>query len=152
MIRTRSPCAGFTLLELITIIVIVGILALTVLPRLGASGSFDSRGFYDKASAIVRFAQKTAVAWRRPVFVCVTATQVTAGTATGCGTPLTNTVTNGPARETAPAGVTLNVSEFSFDGLGRPNAAATIMFTSTIVGDPARSITVAAETGHITAN
>ena len=152
MNRTRSQYAGFTLLELITIIVIVGILALVVAPRFGTSGSFDSRGFYDKATAIVRFAQKTAVAWRRPVFVCVTATQVTAGSATGCGTPLTNPVTNSLARETAPSGVTLNVTEFSFDGLGRPSAAATITFISTIAGDPARTITVAAETGHVTAN
>ena len=152
MNRTRSQCAGFTLLELITIIVIVGILALVAVPRFGTGGSFDSRGFYDKSAAIVRFAQKTAVAWRRPVFVCVTATQVTAGPATGCGTPLTNPVTNGLAQETAPSGVTLNVTEFSFDGLGRPSAAATITFTSTIAGDPPRTITVAAETGHVTAN
>jgi hypothetical protein len=54
--------------------------------------------------------------------------------------------------ETAPSGVTLNAVEFSFDGLGRPSAAATITFTSTIAGDPARQITVAAETGYVTAN
>lgn len=146
----RSPCAGFTLLELITIIVIVGILALVAVPRLGNRDSFDSRGFYDKAAAIVRFAQNTAVAWRRPVFVCVSATQVTASAATGCGTPLTKP--NGQARETAPSGVTLNAVEFSFDGLGRPSAPVTITFTSTIAGDPARAITVTAETGYVVAN
>jgi MSHA pilin protein MshC len=148
----RSHCAGFTLLEMVTIIVIVGILSLLVTARFGTSDSFDSRGFYDKATATVRFAQKTAVAWRRPVYVCVTATQVAVGTASGCATPITNPVTNQLAVETAPAGVTLNAVEFSFDGLGRPNAAATITFTSTIAGDPARQITVAAETGYVTAN
>ena len=159
MIRTRSPCAGFTLLELITIIVIVGILALTVLPRLGTSGSFDSRGFYDKATAVVRTAQKTAVAWRRNVFVCVSGTQVTAGTTNTCATPLTNP-TGGNLTQLAPSGVTLNTVTFGFDGLGRPvnsagvlmAVATTITFTSTIAGDPARTITVAAETGHVTAN
>lgn len=148
----RSRCAGFTLLELITVIVIMGILALVSVARFAGMEGFDSRGFYDKAVATVRFAQKTAVAWRRPVFVCVTATQVAAGTAAGCATPLTNPVTNSAAVEVAPSGVTLNALNFSFDGLGRPSAAITITFTSTIAGDPARQITVAAETGYVVAN
>lgn len=148
----RSNGKGFTLLELVTIIAIVGILAALVISRLGTRDSFDSRGFYDKATSIVRLAQKTAVAWRRPVFVCVTANQVAAGTASGCATKLTLSTTSAGAVETAPTGVTLNVIEFSFDGLGRPSAAATITFTSTIAGDPARQITVAAETGYVAAN
>jgi MSHA pilin protein MshC len=149
---SRSQCAGFTLLELVTIIVIIGILALVSVARFAGIEGFDSRGFYDKAVATVRFAQKTAVAWRRPVFVCVTLTQVTAGTAAGCATPITNPATGAPAVETAPAGVTLNTVTFSFDRLGRPSTATTIIFTSTIAGDPPRQITVAAETGYVTAN
>ena len=155
----RSP--GFTLIELVVIIVIVGALALVAGPRFMGNESFDSRRFYDKATAIVRFAQKTAVAWRRPVFVCVTVNQVVAAAAADC-VPLPNPVSGGLARETAPSGVTLNTVTFGFDGLGRPvdtsippvplAAATTITFTSTIAGDPARTITVAAETGHVTAN
>lgn len=148
----RSPCAGFTLLELITVIVIMGILALVSVARFAGMEGFDSRGFYDKAVATVRFAQKTAVAWRRPVFVCVTATQVAAGSAAGCAIPLNNPVTGSMAVEVAPSGVTLNALNFSFDGLGRPSGAVTIVFTSTIAGDPARQITVAAETGYVVAN
>ena len=154
----RSQCAGFTLLELLTIIVIVGILALVAVPRFGTSGSFDSRGFYDRATAVVRTAQKTAVAWRGNVFVCVTGTQVTAGTTSTCATPLVGP--SGNLTFPAPSGVTLNTVTFGFDGLGRPvnsagvplAAATTITFTSTIAGDPARMITVAAETGHVAAN
>ncbi len=146
----RSQCAGFTLLELVTVIVIVGVLALVAVPRLGDRGSFDSRGFYDRATAVVRTAQKTAVAWRRNVFVCVTEAQIVAGTTNDCTTPLVGP--SGNLSFGAPAGVTLNVVTFGFDGLGRPSAATTITFTSTIAGDPARTITVAAETGHVAAN
>lgn len=160
--RQSKFSRGFTLLELVVVIVIVGVLGVAVTARFTGRDGFDSRGFYDTATATVRFAQKTAVAWRRPVFVCVTANQVIVGTASGCVTRLIRQATGTEAVETAPPGVTLNTVTFGFDGLGRPvdtsippvplAAATTITFTSTIAGDPPRSITVAAETGHITAN
>ncbi len=100
---------------------------------------------------MVRFAQKTAIAWRRNVFVCVTTSSVSVGTAAGCGTLLVNPVTTDALTATAPSGVTLPTLAFSFDGAGRPNpnAAVTIPFTSTITGDPARQIVVEAETGYV---
>jgi len=151
----RNPymkSAGFTLIELVVTIALLGIIAAVATPRFFQARTFDSRGFYDKATAIVRFAQKSAVAWRRSVYVCVTATEVSAHSAPGCAAPITNPVTQGFAQETAPAGVTLSPLVFSFDGLGRPSAAATITFSSTITGDPARQIVVAAETGYVVAN
>lgn len=143
---------GFTLVELVVTIAIAAIIAVVAAPRFFQAGTFDSRGFYDKSVAVVRLAQKTAVAWRRQVHVCVTATQVIAGTAAGCATPLTYPVSGGSASETAPNGVTLSPAAFTFDGLGRPSAGTTITFNSTIAGDPARQIVVAAETGYVAAN
>lgn len=149
---TAMKTAGFTLVELVVTIGIVAILAAVAIPRFFQASTFDSRGFYDKSAAVVRLAQKTAIAWRRPVFVCVTANQIRAGTASGCATALTYPGGSTPASENAPAGVVLNAVEFSFDGLGRPSAAAAITFTSSIAGDPARQISVAAQTGYVTAN
>ena len=156
--RPSNSTRGFTLLELVVIIVIVGVLGIAVTARFTGRDGFDSRGFYDRATAVVRTAQKTAVAWRGNVFVCVTGTQITAGTPNTCATPLAGP--SGNLTFPAPAGVTLNTVTFGFDGLGRPvnsagvplTAATTITFTSTIAGDPPRTITVAAETGHVTAN
>ncbi len=143
---------GFTLVELVVTIGILAIVAAVAIPRFFQASTFESRGFYDKSAAVVRLAQKTAVAWRRPVFVCVSATQVRAGTASGCATSLTYPVSGAPAVENAPSGVTLNAFEISFDGLGRPSSAAAIVFTSSIAGDPARQINIAAETGYVSAN
>lgn len=139
-------------MELVVTIVVIGALAAFAVPRFMGRDSFDSRGFYDKAVAVVRLAQKTAVAWRRNVYVCVSATQVTAGAAAGCGTPLTNPVNGAAVTETAPPGVTLNAVTFSFDRLGRPSVASTITFSTTIPGDITRQIAIAAETGYVTAN
>ena len=150
-LHRRRPCGGFTIVELVVTITIAGLLAAIVVPRfIGVSG-FDSRAYYDEAKGVVRFAQKTAIAWRRSVFVCVTATSISAGTAAGCGTPIVNPVTGAGLSRSAPGGVTLTTTAFSFDSAGRPspNAAVTITFTSTIADDPARQIVVEAETGYV---
>src|SRR5438309_10937419 len=79
---------GFTLPELVMTIVVVGILAVVAAPRFVSWKGFASRGFYDEAQAVVRFAQKTAVAWRRSIFVCVTATDISAISNNNCAAPV----------------------------------------------------------------
>ena len=143
---------GFSLVELVVTITIVGILSAVIAARWVGKDTFESRGFYDQATAVVRYAQKTAVAWRTTtIFVCVTAGGISAGTAAGCATPLTHPVVSGGVlAANAPSGVTLSpAGDFTFDGLGRPSAAKTITVTSSIAGDPARQIVIEAETGYV---
>jgi MSHA pilin protein MshC len=148
----RRPAPGFTLAELVMIIVIVGILAALAGPRMLDTRGFTSRGFYDESLAVVRYAQKTAIAWRRPVVVCVLANGVAAISNADCNAPayLPHPANGNPLRSVAPDGVTLSpVGSFTFDGLGRPSGATIIVVTSTIPDDPARQIVVAAETGYV---
>jgi MSHA pilin protein MshC len=150
--RRPARSRGFTLGELVLTIVLMSILAAIAIPRLMSSRGFASRGFYDEAQAVVRFAQKTAIAWRRSIVVCVSANEVRAISNSDCAAPVAvpHPVSGAVLKSTAPEGVTLSpVGSFSFDGLGRPSAAATITLTSTIANDPARQILIASETGYV---
>src|SRR5437773_9750343 len=142
---------GFTLPELVMTIVIIGILIAVTAPRFVSWKGFASRGSYDEAQAVVRFAQKTAVAWRRPIYVCVSATVISATSNSDCTTaPVKHPITGLDLKSTATDGVTLSpVGSFSFDGLGRPIPNAAVTITLTITDDPARQIVVASETGYV---
>lgn len=149
MVRAR----GFTMIELVVVITVVGIMAAVIGPRFLGSAAFATRGFYNEAQSVVSYARKTAVAWRNvPIFVCVTATAISARSVSCGGTLLVHPATGAALTTTAPSGVTLSpIGNFSFDGAGRPvpNTQVTIVFTSTIGGDPARSIKIEAETGYV---
>jgi|SRR2546421_8283478 len=156
--RSHRPARsrGFTLGELVLSIVLMGILAAIALPRMMSSKGFASRGFYDEAQSVVRYAQKTAIAWRRPILVCIDADKIRAISTGTCAAPLTavpNPVhTSDPLQtSTAPDGVVLSpVGSFSFDGMGKPSAAIIITLASTIANDPTpRLINVALETGYV---
>ncbi|MRX11675.1 prepilin-type N-terminal cleavage/methylation domain-containing protein [Pseudoduganella sp. FT25W] len=61
--------AGFTMVELITVIILVGILGAIGSSRFFSKTVFENRAYADQAKTIIRYAQKLAVARNRPVFV-----------------------------------------------------------------------------------
>lgn len=147
--------AGFTLLELIVTLMIVGVLAVVAIPRLFDRSTFETRGLFDQSQSLVRYAQKVAVAQRRSVRIdlapaslqaCYCATPVCAACAGALLDPAANAALQisypSPMLSTAPA-----TGDFSFDGLGRPSLAAAL--TVTITGDTARSFVVERETGYV---
>ncbi len=159
---------GFTLVELVVTMIVIGILAVVVVPKFSLLGGFDEVGYRDKVKAAIEFARKAAVAQRRYACVDVSANAVTltieavepenvGHTATcpyasglslpapdkSCVGGATNKVCP-PANVTlVPAGATPQYLLFS--PLGRPALGASY----TLTGDSIWTIKVEAESGYV---
>lgn len=156
----RSP-PGFTIVELVTVMVVLGILAAIAVPRLGQLDAFTSSAFRNEVLSALHHAQKSAVSHRRLVCATVNAQSVQLQIAVNpgdqaCGanarpypspdgTPYTShgneRAQNGPL-----VGVPLffqPTGEISTDGAGTVFASGAISISGQ------RNITVDGSTGHV---
>ncbi len=144
--RIPTRCqAGFTMIELITVMIVVGILAVVAIPRLADRSDFDNRGFQDETRSLLRYAQKSAIAQRRNVCVTLAATGVTLridNSTPGDGSCDIVLAPPSPAR--GGSGLVSSVPSFTFQPLGDTDKLANI--TATIAGT---TITVDFKTGYV---
>ena len=77
---------GFTLVELVVTLVIIGALAAVSAPLFFSAQDFQQSGFRNEAVAVIRYAQKLAVGSGCGVQVAIAANTISLTTAAGVGT------------------------------------------------------------------
>ena len=139
---------GFTLVELIVVIVLVGIVALIAAPRFFSQQTFDAARFQETAISAIRFAQKVAVAQHTNVFVVASASNLSLCYDAGCATAVKAPGGTDAFSINLPSGIGIAPTSFNFNSLGQPNPNA--QTTLTISGDgTSRQIVVEKETGYV---
>jgi MSHA pilin protein MshC len=149
----RDLSGGFTLLELLSIILIIGIISAVAVSRLDIS-PFRTASFEQELRSAIRFAQKFAI-----VSGCEVEVDVSVGgyvlsvrddaDTVGClaaagtfGADLLNNPTGGTFTAAPPAGVVVSVANFIYDRRGQPSGGAIITVDT-------QTITVEAVTGYV---
>lgn len=125
-------------------------------PRFASKPDFDARGFFDATAAILRYAQKSAVAQRRTVCVAFGADSsvtLTIASVFGGACDINLAGPNGvaPYKLDAPSGVAFAAVPANFSFLPSGEASPPGQ-TISVAGLAGRSITVVAATGYVQEN
>jgi MSHA pilin protein MshC len=156
-----SRSRGATLIELVTVVVLVGVLAVLAGPRFFGRSDFDERGYFELSLQAVRYAQKLALASGCDIRVRFDGSSVALhqwingascdADAGGSGLSPVSRPGGGVFSETAPPGVSVGSAQFYFDGVGRPRDAGggfgTLLGAPVSVAVGGRTLTVEPETG-----
>lgn len=118
--------SGFSLVELITVVVLLAIIGIVALGRFTDQNLFAARGFFDDTVSAVRFAQKLAISTGCDIRVITTASSYQLRQSSTCvADDFTNPVIN-PANRSSnyqnvniPSGFSLTPGSITFDARGR---------------------------------
>lgn len=148
----RGRSDGFTLIELIMVLVVLGAVSIFVVPRLNKS-TFDSLSFAQEVKIAIRYAHKISVASECEVQVAITATTYSLYYPnSSCNppdafgsNPVNHPVLPGAYTGTAPSGVTMaGFGNFYFTSTGAPSNSGTIT-----ISPDARQIIINPLTGYV---
>lgn len=145
--------------ELVIVLVVLGVLAAVVVPKLDSAMSFQREAWRDQVLSALTHARSTAVAHRRLVCATVAAGSVTltmapANPATSCSASVPSPSGAAAFASTGDTGVNTSVSPagviyFQPDGRITTDAAGTTPATRTVSMTGLADITLYGETGHV---
>ena len=138
--REINHHSGFTLIELVVVILLLGILSVVAMGRMFDGNQFKARGFFDDTVTAVRFAQKLAVSTGCEVRVSLSGSgyaldqpvDIAACTSGVFGDPVDNPANrSNPYQNTEIAGLTVPPATIVFDAQGLAASDAVIIMTGT---------------------
>lgn len=152
----RDSGAGFTLIELIVVMVILGVLAISALPSFLGSSDIKSSGYREQVVTALRYAQKAALSHRRLVCAAVNGSGVTLtvaqnGGATSCNLNLagpgggSQMLSNPDGFSISPPATTLY---FQPSGQVTSDAAGTTPSTFSITVNNLKPVSIDGRTGY----
>lgn len=118
---------GFTLIELVVIITVIGVLAVSATARFGGTEAFEVRGFRDQLAAAARDAQRYARNSGCPTIFTVGGGTFGVTTTVPCGggvQPVTRP--GGAISGSVPAGVSVTAATVTFDAYGAVSTGANV--------------------------
>lgn len=157
-VRMPPSTRGYTMVELVVVLVLVGILAAMAVPKFGAALAARDEGWRDALMGGLRYAQKSAVSHRRLVCVDIGASSITlniasVNPASSCNTPLQGpggshvyaTASTSPGTAVSPAGTLY----FQPDGRVTSDGAGTTAANRAITAAGVATINIVGETGYV---
>ena len=162
-----TSSAGFTLVEMVTVMIVVGILAVVVLPRFANLNDFETVGVADQLDSLILYARETAVAQRKMVYLdfstdppllCPSTSTPVCGALANCSSTAAIPLPASYHQARTSVTVTDNLAttgQICFDALGRPyDSSGPLSATKTVsvkdqTGATVKTLTVENETGYV---
>lgn len=153
----RGALRGFTLIEMVMVILIISALAVYAVPKIFTTQSFTLPAVASQLAANIRYTQSLSMSQGQRYRINFTAStyQITDGSGLAIVQPLTgSTAAISIAPATLAVSPVLGANYIAFDTRGVPyvSAAGTLAATTTITltsGSDTASLTVAPETGRV---
>ena len=162
LLHFGPPQRGFTLIELVMVMILVGILAVYVAPSFMRFNAFGDAGFRDQMQSSLQMARKYAIAHRRNVRVTLSgsALSFTAdlaaddAAAAGTFTALNMSAGSGQcgANQVCATGASLTVTgpaQLTFSPLGQVSGSSFQYTISDSTASYSATLTVDAQTGYV---
>jgi MSHA pilin protein MshC len=145
----RHRARGYTMIELIVVLTLMGTLAAVAIPRLTDRTAMQERGFQDDVKSMLRHSRKVAVSQQRGVCVLLTPAQASAvydnGPGCNAAAPVATPGNTDPFVVRVPTGVVLGGAALvRFNTTGQP-----VPNIDHLINVGALAFTVSRETGII---
>lgn len=138
---------GFTIVELVVVISIIGILSVSVIPRFFDTQSYKNRQATDELLAAIRYSQQVAMNRGGDIELILNANNFTVQISGGGNLRSPDGLI--PYTKTFPNNITATATTINFNALGQPiNASAIPLTNNTVINIGSSTITVEANTGY----